>query len=330
MARRVAAVVLGLACSAVSAQQNTYLADAPVAGSAGGWLDSSPASAALEAMLGEETCTIERRTVESLADGEFQRDYFNKKAVLLRYASAADASVAPPAVSGFEEGWSAAQVKAWLAEQGMDTLAAEAFGEEVDGLMALEMDASDWATLGADAAQVAKIAASLAGARQPLWSREGLKQHCGTWDASIPTVRAIIASDGGDVKFQPLSDYLDYLRDSELQGIVRGGAILLGFCVTFASLFHLKIRSFCSLFAPFHLNICSCLPHVLVQAWTTSPIPSSSARPTWPRRTSTITSSVVRSLTAVRRRPRPSRPRCRTSSTWRQVSGPHLSLMIPY
>ena len=223
MARHAAAVALlaGLACSA--AQQNVLMADVPVAGSAGGWLDSSPASAALESMLGDETCTIERRTVESLADDEFQRDYFNKKAVLLRYASSADAAP-PPAPSGFEESWPAVEVEAWLVGQGMDTLAAAAFDEEVDGLMALEMDASDWASLGADAAQVAKIAASLAGSRQPLWSREGLKQHCGAWDASIPTVRAIIASDGDPkVKFQPLSEYLDYLRDSELKGIVRGG-----------------------------------------------------------------------------------------------------------
>ncbi len=196
-------------------------ADTVVAGAAGGWLESSPASKALEALLDDDTCTIERRTVESLVEGEFQRDYFQKKAVLLRFDSAATAArdtVADDAGS-FQQSWSVAEVHEWLTEQGMADLGSAALSEEVDGMMAVEMDASDWGTLGASAEQVAHISRGVAAARAPLWSREGLKRHCGTWDASIPTVRAIIASDGGDVKFQPLSEYLDHLRDSELKGV---------------------------------------------------------------------------------------------------------------
>lgn len=196
-------------------------ADTFVAGAAGGWLESSPASEALDALLGDDTCTIERRTVESLADGEFQRDYFQKKAVLLRFESAASAAqkTLTDDAGTFQQSWSAAEVQEWLVEQGMAALGSAALSEEVDGMMAVEMDASDWGTLGASAEQVAQLSRGIATARAPLWSREGLKQHCGTWDASIPTVRAIIASDGGDVKFQPLSEYLDYIRDSELKGV---------------------------------------------------------------------------------------------------------------
>ena len=210
-------VLVGLASAD---QAHDVAADALVAGAAGGWLDSSPASEALEALLGDDACTIERRTVESLAEGEFQRDYFQKKAVLLRFESAASAiDTEVGSAGGFQQSWSAVEVKEWLAEQGMAELSSEAFGEQVDGMMAVEMDASDWATLGASAEQVAQLSRDVAPARAPIWSREGLKQHCGAWDASIPTVRAIIASDGGDVKFQPLSEYLDYLRDSELKGV---------------------------------------------------------------------------------------------------------------
>ena len=48
-------VLVGLASAD---QAHDVAADALVAGAAGGWLDSSPASEALEALLGDDTCTI--------------------------------------------------------------------------------------------------------------------------------------------------------------------------------------------------------------------------------------------------------------------------------
>ena len=225
----VLAAVFLTALRAVASQQVDVTADAVVAGSAGGWLPSSPASDALEALLGDDTCTIERRTVESLAEGEFQRDYFQKKAVLLRFESAAtlvpagSTAAADEGVTGsddsFMQTWSVSEVKEWLLAQGMADLAGVAFKKEVDGLRAVEMDASDWSALGAYAEQVTQISRALASARVPVWSREGLKQHCGEWEAQIATVRAMIASDGGDVKVERLSDYLDHQRENELKGV---------------------------------------------------------------------------------------------------------------
>ena len=52
----------------------------------------------------------------------------------------------------------------------------------------------------------------MAAARAPIWSREGLKQRCGATDASALRV-------GKDEGKYSLSEYLDYLRNSELKGV---------------------------------------------------------------------------------------------------------------
>lgn len=59
--------------------------------------------------------------------------------------------------------------------------------EQVDGFVALEMDAADWGELGASADDVAKIAAAMLTSGS-VWSRDGLRYACGSTQIAVKTV----------------------------------------------------------------------------------------------------------------------------------------------
>ena len=93
--------------------------------------------------------------------------------------------------------------------------------EQVDGFVALEMDATDWKEQGASAEDVAKIAAGMLSS-DSVWSRDGLRYACG--GVTLP-VRTVAEAQGGTKASveSTLTEWLDKIRKDEEDGKVHGG-----------------------------------------------------------------------------------------------------------
>ena len=210
--------------SGCAAEEEAPSGDCFVAGEAGGWLDSSAASTALKktlTTLKQKSCSIERRSFESMDANEFRKKYLDTQPVIL-YHYSKQRGAAAKSDSSFQKSFDADQVKAWLTELGLSALAEEVAKESVDGYVAQEMDASDWAELGASSGDVATIAKAMQGSAS-VWSRDGLRYHCGSWATSLRTVAQILTRNESTAPETTLSDYIDGVRDGEEKGAVNGG-----------------------------------------------------------------------------------------------------------
>jgi hypothetical protein len=220
-------VAAGLAAAAMAeeAQKPSSVKVCDVAGEAGGWLEASKGAHAVKAELekvDETGCDIERRSFESLDPETFGRTYVAKRPVILYSHPERPPAQKDHAEDVLQKGWDVSRVTAWLTAMGLSQVAEEAAAEEVDGYMALEMDAADWGELGASGEDVAKIEAGILSS-DSIWSRDGLRRACGGMTLAVRTVVEALSGRAASSPETTLAEWLDKIRSDEESGKVHGG-----------------------------------------------------------------------------------------------------------